>query len=257
MDLRKNFGRQHAKHRRAAGFTQQGMAEVMGYAVKTVQAMEQGLRTPTIDYATRADSVLGLEGVLRNLAELCQADSSPFGSFLEHEQRATLIRTYAPMLVHGLVQTQAYARAVMEATAEQPDIDDGLRTRMARQAILDRPDPPRLHVILDESVLWRVIGDDEVLHGQLARLGDLPPSVAVQVLPRTSGAHPGVDGSLTILEFEDETPVINVSGWRHSAIIDAPAEVKTARESFERLAALALPPDLSAEMIEYAMENPG
>ena len=51
--------------------------------------------------------------------------------------------------------------------------------------------------------------------------------------------------------------MINVSGWRHSAIIDAPAEVKTARESFERLAALALPPDLSAEMIEYAMENPG
>lgn len=98
------------------------------------------------------------------------------------------------MLVPGLLQTEAYARAVLEATAEQPDIDDGMRTRMARQAILDRPDPPRMRVILDESVLWRVIGTADVQYDQLARLPNAPPSVIMQVLPRTTGAHRGVDG---------------------------------------------------------------
>lgn len=254
-DLRKNFGRQHAKHRRAAGLTQEEMADRMGFAVKTLQMYEQGGRTPTLAYAKKADEVLGLGGVLANLAELCRADGSPFGSFLEHEARASVIRTYSPQVVHGLLQTPDYALAVMRAADPTMDLDEGLRVRMERQEALSRSEPVRLHVILDEAVLWREIGGPGVLLEQLQKLTELPSSVVIQVLPFEEGEHAGVDGGLTLLEFPDgDDPVVNISSWGFSAIMDDPDEVKRARESLDMLMSVALSPETSAAMIRDQME---
>jgi len=254
IDLRRNFGDQHGRYRRAAGMTQQAAAPRLNVSVKTLQALEQGIRTPRIDYAERADTLFGSDGALANLAKLCRADqSSPFGSFLEHERRATQIRTYAPLLVPGLLQTPEYARAVMQATAPDEDLDEGVRLRLERQEVLARRDPPRLHVIIDEAILWRPIGSAAVHVDQLSRLVDTPSNIIVQVLPFLMGEHPGLDGSFSILDVEDGA-VVNVSSWGFSAIMDSPADTKRAVVTFEMLCAAALPPATSADMIRDVME---
>lgn len=256
-DLRRNFGRQHAKHRRAAGLTQEAMAMRMGFALKTVQMYEQGARTPPLAYAKGADEVLGLDDVLLNLAELCRADDSPFGSFLELERRADQIRAYSMLTVDGLLQTAEYARAVMEVTSQidGEDVDEGVRLRLERQEILSRTHPPRLHVILDESVLYRPFGGHRVHAEQLARLLDLPKNIVVQVLPLEMKRHASPDGGLKILDFSDGEPsVFNVQSYGVSAIMDDPAAVKRAVATFEMLAAAAMSPENSAAMIRDVME---
>lgn len=254
MDLRKNFGAEQARHRRNAGLTQEQLAKLMGYVVKTIQHAEQGLRTPTLEYAQKADDALGLDGVLANLASLCRDDGSPFGSFLAHEARATVIRTYVPQVIPGLLQTSEYADAVIRAADPTDDPEESLRVRIGRQRALAREDPPRYHVVLSEAALWQEIGGPEVFFDQLRRLTELPHNVVVQVLPFTRGAHSGVDGAITLMEFAGEAPVVTMEGWRLSAIMDDTATVKRAREALDMLMAAALDPETSAAMIEAQME---
>ena len=255
MDLVRNFGDEQARHRRAAGLTQEQLAKRMGYVVRTIQHAEQGIRTPTLEYGEKADTALGLNGVMLNLAKQCRADPSPFGSFLAHERRAPQIRNYSPNVVHGLLQTKDYARAVMRATAPDSDLNEGVALRLERQEVLSRSNPPRLHVVIDESVLWRPIGGDAVQAAQLARLLDTPPNIIIQVLPLMAGEHAGNDGGLTILDFDDGEPsVVNVSSWGLSAIKDSVAEVKRAVAAFEMLTAEAMSPANSAAMITDLME---
>lgn len=252
-DLRRNFGDEHARYRKIAGLTQEQAGDRMGFAVKTVQGYEQGLRTPTLAYAERADEAFGLTGTLVNLAKLCRADDSPFGSFLEHERRATQIRTYAPLLMPGLLQTAEYARAVMRAAAPDEDLDEGVRLRLERQEVFGRHRPPRLHAIVDESSLWRPVGGAAVHRAQLARMVGTPPNIVVQVLPLMAGEHPGVDGGFSIMDVEDGS-VVTVDFWGHSAIMDSPVQTKRAVVTFEMLCAVALPPATSADMIRDVME---
>lgn len=254
MDLRKNFGHEMARHRRAAGLTQEQLAKRMCYVVKTIQHAEQGLRTPTLDFADKADAALGLNGVLHNLAALCHADDSPFGSFLAHEARATVIRTYVPQIVPGLLQTEAYALAIMKAADPTMDLDEGIKVRMKRQETLTGENAPRYHVILSEAALWQEVGGPDVLYEQLKRLTELPRNVILQILPFSQGAHAGVDGAITLMEFADEDPVVTMESWRLSAIMDDMATVKRAREALDMLMSVALDSETSAAMIQAQME---
>lgn len=258
MDVRKNFGARHAHHRRAAGYSQSQAAQHLPCSLKTLQAYEQGQRTAPVDYAEQADTLFGLDGVLKNLAELCQNDAaSPFGSFLGHERRATQIRNYSPLVIHGLLQTPEYARSVIEATSQidGEDVEEGVRLRLERQEALSRSDPPRLHVILDESVLYRPLGGHAVHAAQLARLLNLPANIIVQVLPVQARRHASPDGGLTVLDFGDSEPsVVNVYSYGFGAIMDAPDDVKRAVATFEMLAATAMSPENSAAMIHDVME---
>lgn len=257
MDLRKNFGRELARHRRAAGLTQEQLAKRMVYVVKTIQHAEQGLRTPTLEFADKADHALELDGVLHNLAELCHADDSPFGSFLAHEARATVIRTYVPQIVPGLLQTEAYADAVIRAGDPTVDPEESLKVRLERQEVLTREDAPRYHVVLSEAALWQEVGGADVLYEQLKQLTELPRNVILQILPFSQGAHAGADGAITLMEFANEDPVVTMEGWQLSAIMDDTATVKRAREALDMLMAVALDPETSAAMIQAQVEYHG
>lgn len=254
MDLRKNFGHEMARHRRAAGLTQEQLAKRMCYVVKTIQHAEQGLRTPTLDFADKADAALGLNGVLHNLAALCHADDSPFGSYVAHEARARVIRTYEPQFVPGLLQTEEYADAVIRAGDPTVDPEESLKVRLKRQELLTSEDAPRYHVVLSEAALWNEVGGPDVLYAQLKRLTELPRNVILQILPFKQGAHAGADGAITLMEFADEDPVVAIDGWRLSAIMDDTATVQHAREALDMLMAVALDPETSAAMIRAQME---
>jgi hypothetical protein len=126
---------------------------------------------------------------------------------------------------------------------------------MQRQEILQRSKPPTLHAIVDEAVLCRRIGTAQVMRDQLRSLATSRANVTVQVLPFSTGAHESVGGPLIILQLPGEPAVAYADGWARGQVIDTPAEVLRAQRAFQQLATLALPPDMSAEMIRsYAEE---
>jgi hypothetical protein len=139
--------------------------------------------------------------------------SRDFKRYLRYEEAARTIRKYEASVVPGLLQTHAYIRATLRAfnpSADTTFIERLEQARRTRQSnIFDRADRPELHFILDEAVLRRQVGaehdDTSLMLNQLAHLQQLTklPGVKIQVLPFSAGAHPGLAGSFTVLEFAD------------------------------------------------------
>jgi hypothetical protein len=105
-----------------------------------------------------------------------------------------VLRWYEPLVVPGLLQTEGYARAILSARPDGnlDDLDEQVAARLARQAVLDRPDAPQLWCVLDEGVLHRAIGGSKVMRSQLYRLAEVAehPKTTIQVI-RAAGAHAG------------------------------------------------------------------
>src|SRR5207302_4932748 len=129
-----------------------------------------------------------------------------FEGYLGLEAAASLIRTFELQFVHGLFQTQGYARAVTvlgHKAAPAEEIDRRVSLRMKRQGILASQDGPRVWSVMDEAALRRPVGGPQVMRGQLQRLieaADLP-HVTIQVVPFRRGGHAGAGGSFTVLRF--------------------------------------------------------
>ena len=130
-----------------------------------------------------------------------------FRAYVDLEQAATLIRAYEGQFVPGLLQTEDYMRAVMGGALDESDedIERRVELRLARQALLTRPGPPRLWAVVDEGALRRPIGGLRVMRAQLERLIECSrrPSVVLQILPFGAGAHPAMVGAFSLLRFAD------------------------------------------------------
>ena len=129
-----------------------------------------------------------------------------FQNYLDLEQAAELIRTYEVQFVPGLLQTDAYARAVIRLghdNAIQDEIDRRAGLRTARKQLLQRPDAPRLWAVIDEAVLRRPIGGYAVLREQIESLLERgnTANVRLQVMPFDSGGHAAAGGAFSILRF--------------------------------------------------------
>jgi transcriptional regulator with XRE-family HTH domain len=155
-----------------------------------------------------------------------------FQNYLDLEQAAELIRTYEIQFVPGLLQTDAYARAVISLGHDQatPDeIDRRAQLRMARKQLLVRPEAPRLWAVLDEAVLRRPIGGRRVLREQIAALLEAcdSPHVRIQVMPFATGGHAAAGGAFSILRFpHEELPdVVYIEHLTSGLYLDRPDEV--------------------------------
>jgi transcriptional regulator with XRE-family HTH domain len=131
----------------------------------------------------------------------------PIATLVGLEDAAATIRTYQPLLVPGLLQTEAYARTVLQALLPGRPDEAQRRTdfRMARQALLTQADPPTFWAVLDEAVLRRRVGGPEVMRKQLDHLRSVAarPNVTLQVLPFEAGEHAGMDGGFAIVGFPE------------------------------------------------------
>ncbi|HXF03091.1 MAG TPA: helix-turn-helix transcriptional regulator [Arthrobacter sp.] len=178
-------------------------------------------------------------------------------SFVALESEAAGKRVWSDMFIPGLLQTEGYARAVITAgpdTLDDARVDDLVRVRMERKKILHRPRPLQFHALTDEAALRRRVGTREVMAAQLDHLADAAsqPNVTLQVVPFTAGAHPGMAGPFSILEYPDpadpdvvyaETPAGGIY------MEDAPGIERTYR-AFAYLAALALSPAASLDLAD-------
>lgn len=182
------------------------------------------------------------------------------------ETEARTIRSYEPELVPGLLQTEAYARAIMRAW--QPgwtaaDIDRRVDIRMARQDVLREAGVlPQVNCIINEAVLRRTVGGNEVMHEQIEMLAKErdPANVTVQALPFNSGAHPAMAGPFQILTFHDpgDLGIVHLESAMTALTLEQPEELRRYDEIWGSLQARALSPEDSRVMMRsYALRYAG
>lgn len=183
---------------------------------------------------------------------------------LDLETGARAERGWEPNVVHGLLQTPAYARAVLAAhPGNRPgDIEDLVAVREKRQELLspelgDRPEPLELWAVLDEQVIRRPVGGPDVMREQIQHLVDMAarPNVTLQIVPIAKGAHPGLGGAFSLLEFEETDPVVYVDAPAGNLYLEKKPDVRRFTAMFDLLKAKALDPDESAALLQNAAEE--
>jgi hypothetical protein len=187
-----------------------------------------------------------------------------FQSYLGLEASATMIRTYEVQFVPGLLQTAAYARAVVllgHRGAPAADIDRRVNLRMARQEILDRPERPQLWAVMDEAVLRRPVGGTEVMRQQLEALAEATtrPNVRLQIIPFHVGGHAAFGGAFTLLRFRDQDlpDVVYIEQLTSALYLDKRDDVDRYVAAMDTLCAEADPPNRTMAILAATMTELG
>ncbi|MFF1477246.1 helix-turn-helix domain-containing protein [Streptomyces sp. NPDC058301] len=181
----------------------------------------------------------------------------PQSVYIALETDATCLHTFEPMVLPGLLQTPAYAHAVIEETIPRITAEQAakrLKVRLRRQhRIYDPARPLRLWVVLDESVLHRVVGGPVVMREQLEHLKALStePHITVQVLPYGVGAHPGMSGQFSILQFADspDAGVVYLERFTSDLYLEKRSDMQHFSMLYDHLQAQALSPDSTRDLI--------
>jgi transcriptional regulator with XRE-family HTH domain len=270
--------RLRAELRRAredAGQTQKQVADELGWSLSKVIRLETGATAVSTSDAmalihfykiTDQDRVEDLLSVTRARArswwdEYSEVYSQRFLNFLAYEDSASRVRQFVGLGVPGLLQTRDYARGVFDAyLVKDSEIELAIKVRMRRQQLLERadgtPDETRFEFMLDEAVVHRLVGSDEVMIQQLTRLKELNdadnPSISIRIVPFTAGVNPGMKGSFTIFEFpsENEDFVVNIEEPNTDVLIrDNPETASNYVEAFLELEDIALSRAASSELL--------
>ncbi|MEU3027244.1 helix-turn-helix domain-containing protein [Streptomyces incarnatus] len=256
------LGRRLQELREAAGLSREEAAGVLRVAAATVRRMETAEVALKIPYV---QVLLDTYGVARDEAatfvRLVEEANQPgwwqrfhdvlpdwFSLYVSLEGAARIIRSYEPHFVPGLLQTEAYARAVMEAgtigQSEPESVERHVSLRMERQRLLERADPPHLWVIMDETVLRRpVSASPDVMRDQLDRLVECAEKdrITLQIAEFAAGPHPGTYAPFTLFRFaEPELPDMVFTEYLTGALyLDARREVAAHLEVLDHMTARA------------------
>jgi transcriptional regulator with XRE-family HTH domain len=240
--------------RMAAGLSQDALAAQINYSPSLIGMIESGRRAPTLDVAGRLDKAFKVPGTFARLQQHDRTTPLPswFRPYAEIEATAVQLRSWQPMVVDGLLQTEGYARALLGAQPNTTDdeLEERVTARMARQVILDRPDPPVLWVLLDEAVLIRRVGGAKVMNDQLLHLERMShrPNITIGIVPLSAGAHSGLLGAFAIAESNTarvgfmETP-------QEGLIVEHSPAVSRMLHVFDNLHAETLPRAASRALI--------
>jgi transcriptional regulator with XRE-family HTH domain len=262
------------RHREAARVTIDMVAERLGCSTSKVSRIETGHTSATPSDVQAMMDIYGVSDEIK--AELVQIAREarqkgwwhPFSTVLTSayvglEAAARLVRSYESQVIPGLLQTEEYAIAVIRGAQSgdtDQEIERRVRVRMERQSLLIQDDPIDLWVVLDEAVVSRPVGGDEVMRDQLARLITTArlPNVTLQILPFAAGAHAGMDGTFAILEFEEEgdADVVFTENATGGLFLEKAEELSKYISIFETIRSSALPPEESIGMIEMLVEEP-
>jgi transcriptional regulator with XRE-family HTH domain len=269
---RRRLGSELRRLRESQSIKLEEVAERLGLAPSTLSRIETGKAPTRTAYLNSMFEFYGVEdpGQRQILLEMAREGHrkgwwavwdgvlpTGFGIYVGLEAEAASLRVYEAQVVHGLLQTEDYARAVMSTVRRRqtPDeIDRLVKLRMQRQEVLTRADPLELWIILDEAVLRRMEGPSDVMREQLEHLSEASqwPNVTVQVLTFGSGLHPGMGGPFAIIEFPErfDPDVVYTEGVTGQAYMEErDREVRARSETFDLLRATALPPAESAVLI--------
>ncbi|MFC6085721.1 helix-turn-helix domain-containing protein [Sphaerisporangium aureirubrum] len=249
------------RHRTSANLTQKQLAERIDYSESMVAMIESLKRIPSKRFAELCDQALALDGAMTRLHAATTWHKAPehFRPWLEEEQDATTLRGWEPMLIPGLLQTEAYARLVLSAepgvTAEA--VEERVAGRLQRQSILCRDEPPLLAILMDESVLHRPMGDMDIRREQLTYLLEVArhPQVTIQIVPCVAQTHCGLLGGFIIAERNGSSYAAYVEGQPNGRVIDDRAVITKLIRLYDALRSEAAPARQSLKLIHEAVDQ--
>ena len=247
--------------RSAAGLSQDELGKAINYSSSQVSAVENGQRPPTQEYVVCVDKALSTGGLFERLLQsLASLNQAPvwFRDWLIIENEATLLRWFEPLIVPGLLQTEAYAHAIVAGAGllDATEVAQRVTARMQRQAVITKLAAPTLIAIIDEGVLRRRVGSAEVMAAQCDHLVSCAeqPNIRVHVVPSTAGAHAGLAGAFILAKARDFETAYLDSPWQ-AQILDRSGAIDTLSGRWEAIRCEALPRTLSTELIKEAAKT--
>ena len=265
--------------REAKGLTQDQVAHEMDWSLSKIIRIEGAsssisandlkalLSLYGITESERVDSLLALAKAGRERSWWsAYRDAAPslLLQLIEYESVASAIRQFETLFIPGILQTEEYARAVIQNyyDDEGPG-SDKLRAlvelRVRREGLLNSEHSPSFNFMLDEAAVSRLVGGSSVMRSQLRRLIAVAekPNVTVEIVPFSAGLHPGMRGPFEIIEFVDslDKDIVFVETPRGDIISDDPKETKSYRDAFDRLEKASLGPRDSLALLARIAEE--
>ncbi|MFC5149413.1 helix-turn-helix domain-containing protein [Streptomyces aureoversilis] len=272
---RRRLGQELRKLRELKGMTAEEVAERLLVSQSKISRLENGRRSISQRDVRDLCGVYGVEDhrIVDSLMQMAKESRQqgwwhafgdiPYSVYIGLETDAASLRVYEASLVPGLLQTPNYASAVTEGSwpeATGADIERRVQVRMWRQErITDPENPLRLWAVIDESALRRIVGSREIMAEQMRQLVQfsMEPHITVQVLPYDVGAHPGMYGKFSILEFNDpqDASTVYLEGITSDLYLEKPNDVQTYSVMYEHLRMQALNADHSRQFIDRVAEE--
>lgn len=270
------LGSQLRRLREARGITR----EAAGYHIRASESKISRMELGRVSFKTRdVEDLLTLYGIVdeterTSLVSLAReanvagwwhsySDVLPnwFPTYVGLEGAASLIRAYEVQFVHGLLQTEAYARAVVRRGmkgAGEADVEKRVALRLERQKHLVSENAPDFHIVLDEAALRRPYGDREVMRGQLQHLIEFSerPNVRLQIMPFSFGGHSGESGAFTILGFpeSDLSDVVYLEQLTSALYLDKAEDVAQYEKALKELQRDSPGPDESRDLLRGLLQ---
>ena len=260
------FGKALKFFRERAGLSQVELAALSNYSNTVISKIENGDRPPAENFPERMDAIPQLEtnGELTRLwgwlKDSVRHSAYPgwFDPWPEIEAKAAIIRTYEPLLVPGLLQTEDYARAILSVQPgiTEDQLEKQVAARIARQSILDGADAPQVWCVLDEGVLHRMIGNRKTTHDTLMHLARMAehPKVTVQVIPSSVGAHAGLLGAFAMADVDGHA-WLYLETSAEGQISESPSMITLVAHRFDKLRSDAFPWTASRDLILKVAED--
>ncbi|MFD5872687.1 Scr1 family TA system antitoxin-like transcriptional regulator [Streptomyces sp. NPDC060322] len=260
-DSLRTFGAVVQALREHACLTREEFADQVRFSKHTVASIEQGRRMPDHDFVERAEAALGNTGALRKAAPHLSRQAglaSWFRQWARVETTAISLYTYECRVIPGLLQTEAYARAISLDVPPLPDTDElenRIAARLARQELLamTRRPPTAFSFIVEQAVLERWTGGEAVTREQFDRLLELIErnwNVEFQVMPLRRPTHAGLDGPLQLAETPDNRWFGYSEGQKNGRLITVPKEISVLQQRYAKLRSQALTPDDSCSLLK-------
>lgn len=254
--------------------------EKAGYSIRASESKISRMELGRVSFKTRdVEDLLTLYGIAdeaerKSLLSLAKeanvagwwhsySDVLPswFPTYVGLEGAAALIRSYEVQFVHGLLQTEAYAHAVVSRGmkgAGAADIERRVALRLERQKCLVSESAPEFHVVLDEAALRRPYGDRGVMRDQFQHLIDISqrPNVRLQVMPFGFGGHAGESGAFTMLSFpeSDLSDVVYLEQLTSALYLDKREDVAQYEKAMKELQQDSPGPDESRDVLRGLLQ---
>lgn len=260
-DSLRTFGAVVHALREHAGLSREEFGALVGYSKHTIASIEQGRRWPERGFVESAEPVLGNTGALRKAAPHLTRQAglaSWFVQWARLEATAISLYTYECRLIPGLLQTEAYARAVIlnvPPLLDPEEVEERVAARMARQEVLsvNRKPPTTFSFIVEQSVLERHTGGDDVTRELLDHLIELIEgnwNVEFQVMPTRRVTHAGTDGPIVLAETPEHRWFAYSEGQENGRLISDPKEISVLQQRYAKLRSQALTPEDSLSLLK-------
>ncbi|MFI6693553.1 helix-turn-helix domain-containing protein [Streptomyces sp. NPDC050433] len=258
---RQMLAKELARLREESGKSLAELGEETTYDRAYLHKLETGARVGSPEVIAALQAVYGAGEHLSMLWVLAREDAfaDKYKRFMELEAKATVQYAYSVGAIHGLLQTEGYAREVFQATRprDENELSEEIAARLGRQELLRRENAPHFRAVLDESVLRRNTRDPKEWTRQLEHLLEASqlPNVTLQVLPFDAGPHALLGTSATILWLPDGGAVAYTEDAHSGKLIEDPSDVEKLRLSYDLLRDLALSPQDTVAFIERLLEE--